>query len=1316
MKTKYLDSKNSKYLLVLVSITIWFAFFPISARTQENGETTSDLRQGVLRNRVAIDESRLETSADVETVSRQPIEANSSSPPAEAKQVQNNSSVPIEENVSNASQEINQKAIAPFFFKQNQKIPSSDSQKIQETSPVMPSESRSNRIPTFPTQQTNELETTPIPAVEKTQNSPSIPVSESNQFTKSDARSQQIPEATPSSPSKPATETIPVTPSRGELPFAPTSNTPNAIAILSPTAGTVLKRNSSEVVIQFPHNASVELRINDVVVDPSFIGRTETDLLTGVIKQIWYGVVFAYGKNNLTLKSTIDGVAQPDINTEVIVPSQAVKMKLETVEKRIPADGLSKATIRGTLLDRDGNIALGDAIVTLTSNGGEFLGVDEDLVQPGFQVKATKGEFSAIFRSGIRAQIAQIMAATTGLEAYAQIQLETALRKQTLLTGVLDFRLGNGLTNFHGSLRDFLPPDGKDSWELDATTAVFATGSLGEWQFTGAFNSDRALNKDCDCENRLFRNYQDPEKGYPTYGDKSTSEVVAPSIDNLYLRFERSSPEEWIDPDYGMWGDFRTEEFATTSQEFSSMSRDLHGFKANYNWGNLQITGLYANNIEGFQRDTIVPDGTSGYYFLSRRNLISGSEDIYLELEKFNSPGSVQSRERLTIGTDYEIDYDRGTIIFKKPISPIAIGDSAQTLVRRIVVTYQFEQRNSDTDMYGTRLRYHFDRQSDRESWLGATYLQENKSSQDFQLYGFDALIALGNDSKVIAEFAHSENGSELSDTVDGSAYRLDWQQKLGEKITSHAYYRQAEKGFNNNATISFVPGQTRYGVDVQAEVSKSTNLKLQYEHEDNFGVAPRPIDTLEEFLNPLTEPIPGTPVDNSLSTITAGVQQQIGEQGNLNLDVLWRDRQDRLEPNALTETSTQLRSYLTLPLSETIDFNALNETTISNRSDPVFGDRMAIGLDWEFIPGIKLNLGQQWFTRGENAGKSLTSLGVSGEYHPWEQTTLNARYAMTEGSAESGGTGSLGINQKIDFTPSLHADLNYEHTFTSFTRTGSGTQFSQPFAYGQGTSALSFDSGDSYSIGLDYATDPDFKAGIRWEHRDSSQGTNTVWSANVSGKPSPALTALMNYRQASSANQSFSSLGTTKDFKLGLAYRDPKDDRFNALLKYQYEENPSIIPESILFEKGSGTEEHTVSLEGIYAPNWRWEFYGKYALRNSTTHLAQDFEAESTVSLAQLRATYKLNYNIDIAAEGRIIWQPSTGYKETGLLLEAGYYFTPELRFALGYAFGEIDDRSFSGNRSDGGVYFGLTVKLSGLLDGFNPKTVTTAKDEQKK
>ena len=74
----------------------------------------------------------------------------------------------------------------------------------------------------------------------------------------------------------------------------------------------------------------------------------------------------------------------------------------------------------------------------------------------------------------------------------------------------------------------------------------------------------------------------------------------------------------------------------------------------------------------------------------------------------------------------------------------------------------------------------------------------------------------------------------------------------------------------------------------------------------------------------------------------------------------------------------------------------------------------------------------------------------------------------------------------------------------------------------------------------------------------------------------------------------------------------------------------------------------------------------------------------------------------MDLVAEGRTIWQPSADYTESGFLLEAGYYLTPELRISGGYVFGSADDDDFTGTRSAGGPYLGMTVKLNGLLDGF--------------
>ena len=114
---------------------------------------------------------------------------------------------------------------------------------------------------------------------------------------------------------------------------------------------------------------------------------------------------------------------------------------------------------------------------------------------------------------------------------------------------------------------------------------------------------------------------------------------------------------------------FSTEEFSTASQLFTATNRQLHGFKANYNFGNLALTGLYANNVEGFQRDTIAPDGTSGFYLPLKEISSLAVERVYLELEELERPGTVLERIASTRGADYQIDYDRGTLLFNDSVA-----------------------------------------------------------------------------------------------------------------------------------------------------------------------------------------------------------------------------------------------------------------------------------------------------------------------------------------------------------------------------------------------------------------------------------------------------------------------------------------------------------------------------------------------------------------------------------------------------------------------------------------------------------------------
>lgn len=1084
---------------------------------------------------------------------------------------------------------------------------------------------------------------------------------------------------------------------------------PLPLQILTPTPNTVIDIPATAIVLQFPVGSSIELRVNGELVDSSTIGRTETDAQTNLVTQTWYGVSLKEGENIISVAEV--GSQQPPIIVKVQVRGAPTQLKLETAESRIPADGRSTATIRGQLWDNNGNRSNRDAVVTLVSTAGEFVGADYKPDEPGFQVKANAGEFTATIKSVLDAQTVRIRATTPELEAFTQLQFETALRP-SIATGYIDVRLGARGTDYYGKFRDFLPPDKDNRTQLNVRSAVFATGAVGEWLFTGAYNSERSLNEDCNCDTRLFRSYQFSEQAYPVYGDSSKVDVLAPSIDSVYVRLERSPRITGANPDYAMWGDYNTEEFARPSQQFTAVTRQLHGFKANYNLGNLQVTGFYGNHLEGFQRDTLPPDGTSGYYFLSRRLLLPGSENVFIELEELNRPGTVLQRKPLARGSDYEIDYDRGTLLFREPVLRTDVDNTGQVLVRRIVVTYQYDSQDSDSNIYAGRLQYNLSRKLNQESWFGASYLKENQGTRDFELLGADAMISLGSQGKLIAEYAHSTNHSDVTGQVSGSAIRLEAQGQITRGLLGRAYYRFADTGFANNATVSFVPGQTRYGAQLTGQVTPSTNLRVQYDHEDNFGIAPQPLDTFEELFAPRTTAIPGDKVDNSLTTISAGVQQRIGK-ATVDVDYLHRNRKDRLALANPETTSDQLRSRLTLPIAKNLTFLAQNELTLSSEVDTVYPDRTILGLNWAVTPGVNVSLTQQFYTRGQFDGNSITNLSVSGEHKLGTDTTITGRYSILGGANEITTQGAVGINNRWTIAPGLRLNLAYEHIFGDFFgRNGAGVQFAQPFAVGQSAAALGFGSGDSYSVGLEYTDNPNFQASARYEHRTSSSGSNTVITAGAVGKLSPALTALLRYQQANSANQKLTGLGDTANLRLGLAYRDPNNDKFNALLRYEYRKNPATTPETILLGSGTGSTDHTFALEAIYAPNWRWEFYGKYALRNSTSYLSQDLVGTSMANLAQLRATYRLGYSLDLVGEAR--WIHQSDYTETGFVLEAGYYLSPNLRLSAGYVFGRADDRDFSGTRSDGGPYLGLTLKLNELFDGFGLQKVTPPQQQE--
>lgn len=1116
----------------------------------------------------------------------------------------------------------------------------------------------------------------------------------------------QVPNLAPVEASAP-TPTPVNTPSTPSVPAATTD-----VKIISPTTDAVMDIPAATVVVQYAIGATLDLKVNGKSVDNSLIGRTETDTQTNLITQTWYGVALGAGENDLTAQATLNGVAGQVTSAKLRVRGAPKAIEIKTVEARIPADGRSLLSIEGKLVDENGNFAKQDGIVTLNATAGEFAGVDQDRDQPGFQVPVKDGKFSAKLRAGIDAQTVRIRATSLNLEGFTQAQFETNLR-QAITTGVVDVRLGARGTDYYRNFRDFLPPDRDHRTNLSVTGQVFSTGKVGDWLFTGAYNSARSLNRNCNGSTPLFGTLTSTncDDLYPVTGDTSTVDVLTPSQDSVYAKFERSTGIANALPDMVMWGDYSTNEFATKSQQFSATNRQLHGAKVNYNLGDLQASAFYGDNVQGFQRDTVAPDGTSGYYFLSRRLIIGGSEQIAIETEELNRPGTVAKSEALVRGIDYDVDYDRGSILLRRPLLRTSVDDSGNVMVRKIVATYQYFTPGVSSSIIGGRLQYNLSRQLNQESWVGTSFVQETQGVRNFSLFGADALVALSPTSNAIAEYAKSTNATSFDGrSVDGAAYRVEAQSKLSDSIQGRAFYRSAEAGFSNNATSSFVPGQSRYGGEVTAKVSADTNIRLQIDRENNNGIAPAVLfPNLADLLAARNGAVPGAQVDNNLTTITAGIQQRLGP-ATVDLDYVNRNREDRLAATN-TGVSSQIRSRLAVPVSRNLTFRALNETALTTEQDSLYPNRTAFGLDWAAYQGINVRLNQNFITGGQLANSSFTSLDIDANQKLASNTTVTGRYSLNPYQS----IGAVGLQQGIILAPGLKVDLAYERLITGdnsgYSQTGAGQQFAQPFAPGQSGSSVGVGSGNSYSIGVAYTDNPNYQANARYEFRDGVSGSSSGINAGITGKVTNDLTALVRYQQNSVANQvlSGSSLGSTSNLRIGLAYRNPDSDQINALLSYQYRRNPSTIPDDILASIGSGSEDNTIAAEVIYAPDWQWELYGKYAFRTGTNFLAADTNTSTSLSIGQLRATYRLGYSWDLVADGRIITQPNQGYTETGLALEAGYYLTPNLRLSGGYGLGRVDDPTISGgNRAANGAYIGFTVKVNELFNGFGLQKIT--------
>ncbi len=361
---------------------------------------------------------------------------------------------------------------------------------------------------------------------------------------------------------------------------------------------------------------------------------------------------------------------------------------------------------------------------------------------------------------------------------------------------------------------------------------------------------------------QLFTNL-DPDLYYPVYGDDSEINYDARDTqERLFVLVE-------MDKSYAKYGSFQTN-FNET--ELATYNRALSGLKVHHE---VLSTTKYGDSKRGFtvfaSKAKSLADhneflGTAGsLYYLHNKDVIEGSEQVRIEVRN-ETQGITVLRKELTAVTDYEIDYHQGRVLLRKPLSSISYSDwivSGEILNGNqvyLVVDYEFEAQ----DLFGDKPQgvrgYTYLGDHLR---LGGTAVTERRQDRDYDLRGIDALLKLGRNTKVSAEYAHSQyaqtrnavsyNGGitfksiptgvkrvkKSSELIDGAwSIRAESQPIKGTQISGYA--QQLNQGFSNADSIS-QKGAAKAGLELRQQLAKNTTASYRYDriHEGELAATP---------------------------------------------------------------------------------------------------------------------------------------------------------------------------------------------------------------------------------------------------------------------------------------------------------------------------------------------------------------------------------------------------------------------------------------------------------------------------------------------
>jgi uncharacterized repeat protein (TIGR01451 family) len=757
----------------------------------------------------------------------------------------------------------------------------------------------------------------------------------------------------------------------------------------------------------------------------------------------------------------------------------------------------------------------------------------------------------------------------------------------------------------------------------DGRIAFFAKGAIkGEFLVTAAYDSAR----EHGVAKEKLLGVVEPDRFYTLYGDATEQRFEAATARKLFLKLERRQFA-------AMFGDFET---GLTVTELSRYSRTLTGIKTDYAGEHFGYSAFAAQSDQGFVKDEIPGDGTSGLYRLSRRPLIVNSDKLRLEIrDRFRSEIVVESRP-LTRFLDYSIDYLTGTVFFKQPVP------SRDQNFNPVLIVAEYEVINGGKEQVTAGGRAALKLAGDAVE-VGASFIQEGASSGDTRVAGTDLRWRIGPATELKAEIAQTQS-DDASQPEEALGYLTELTH-VTETLDARVYVREQEAGFGVGQQLSSEGGTRKAGVDGRYRLSERMLLE---------GEAYRQ----EVLTSGVQRDLVGAEVRREADDYTLGVGARHVEDRGATVAT----------PTAYAGGESQqafVNGSLDL-FDDLITVHGSQDVALGGKNGSVdFPNRSLIGLDYHFRADTTL-FAEYEHADGEKLDVDMTRVGVRAV--PWERAQLQS--SMTQQASEFGPRvfANVGLTQGWQVTERWALDFGVDQ---SKTVSGAGVApFNENTSLASGTL-----NGDFLAtfIGAMYRSEL-WTFTSRIENRTSDEEDRIVFAGGfyrepVAGHAFSLATQFFDSQFAAGTD------ATVGEVQLGWVYR-PVASRWILLDRLDLKHDKT--------SDDGGTMESARIINNLNA-NWQLDLRTQLGVQFGARYVRSTFDGDrytGTSTLIGIDLRRDLTQTFDIGVHGSMLSSLDANVSDQSIGLDVGMTLMKNVWISVGYNFAGFRDDDFEASR----------------------------------